>query len=352
MLILTPGPTTVHAEILKRLGKQVISHRSEKFRMIFKDVLEMLKEAFFTEQYVAVLTGSGTLAVDAMLTNLVHPKDKVLLLEFGEFGSRMYRTLRAIGAEVTRLTKPLGEAFRPSDLEDKIDGYDVVCSVYTETSTGAKLIKLKKIAEIVKENGALFCLDAVSAMFGEELKFDEWGIDAVATCSHKNLGAPPGLSFVALSKEALKKAKDAKVPLYLNLQRYIEFHEKRNETPYTPALNLIFAIREALSFLHDEGISNRIRRFSELRDYLYKETIKMSLDPFPEKTFWSNNVAVIKVNNAEIVRKELEKKGIVVAGGMGELKDKVIRVGIMGFVIKRDLDKLLKSLREILIEKI
>ncbi|MEM1619623.1 MAG: alanine--glyoxylate aminotransferase family protein [Fervidicoccaceae archaeon] len=348
--IFTPGPVELHERVLTALSKQVLSHRSAEFRKVLAEILEGVRRAALSEHAVPLLlTGSGTLAVDSMVYSIVDPGDEVILLEFGEFGSRLRKTLETRGCHVTVLRARPGRAVEVEEVEEVLDtrsNYRALFTVHNETSTGAKLSDLREIAEEAKKRGLLVCIDAVSSLGGEPLYMDAWGIDAVATCSQKCLGGPPGLSFVLLSREAVRRARETKAkPPYLDLSKYIEFAEKF-ETPFTPAVNLLFAMREALTLLAEEGLQRRWARYANLASRLYTELGELGLEAFPERDFRANTIVALRPPpglSASIVVDKLEEEGVIIARGMGELRDSMLRIGVMGYMTDEDVDTIVSA---------
>uniref|UniRef100_A0A7J3ZL99 Alanine--glyoxylate aminotransferase family protein n=1 Tax=Fervidicoccus fontis TaxID=683846 RepID=A0A7J3ZL99_9CREN len=352
--LLTPGPVELHPRVLAAMSRQVVSHRSSEFRSLFREVLEMLKNVYVSnEARIALLAGTGTTAVDAMVFSMVEPGDRVLLLSFGEFGKRMEETLKARGCVVDVVEKALGDSVSFSDIAGMLDGgrdYKALFSVYNETSTGARLSDIVSIARRAKERGMYVCIDAVSALAGEALSMDEWGLDAVASCSHKCIGGPPGVSFVALSRDATARVCSTRgKPIFLDLCRYLKFEEK-GETPFTPALNPLYGLHEALKLLEEEGLQERWRRIFKLSGRLYRGAEKLGFKPFPRAEVRSHTIAALVppggISAAEVIAR-LERCGFIVAGGMGPLKGKIMRVGVMGYVGESDIELLLNALEDV-----
>lgn len=352
--LLTPGPVELHPRVLAAMSRQVVSHRSNEFKSLFRDVVEKLKEVYVSsEARIALLAGTGTTAVDAMVFSMVEPGDRVLLLSFGEFGKRLEETLKARGCTVDVIEKPLGDSVGFSDVAKILDGerkYKALFSVYNETSTGARLSELASIAKRAKEQGMYVCIDAVSALAGETLFMDEWELDAVASCSHKCIGGPPGVSFVALSRDAIARVCATKSkPIFLDLCRYLKFEEKC-ETPFTPALNPLYGLHEALKLLEEEGLQERWRRISQLSTTLYRRSEKLGFKPFPKAGVRSHAIVALtppEGMRATHITTALEKQGLIIARGMGPLKDRIVRVGIMGYVGENDIELLLEALERV-----
>ena len=353
MKLLTPGPVTLSRRVLKALSKQVVSHRVEEFRRVLKETLELLKQVYECDDEVVLLTGSGTSAVDAMIYSLVKPGDKVVLVSHGEFGLRAYKTLKSRGANVKVVqgdwSKPVDPEFVMSVIDDVKP--NILMMIYTETSIGLTYRDAMKISKYAKAYDTVVLVDAVSALAGEKLSVKNYYFDAVASCSQKAIAAPPGLSFIALSDEAIKLVvKTPSKPLYYDLARYLEFH-RRNETPFTPAVNLIYALREALREIVEYGVNNWVEKHSVRAERLYS-ILGKHLEPLVKfESYRSNTVTAFKlpcgVTASDIIR-TVKSRGYVIARGMGELREKIIRIGTMGDITLNDINNVINIVIEYL----
>ncbi|MCX8187860.1 MAG: alanine--glyoxylate aminotransferase family protein [Nitrososphaeria archaeon] len=346
-----PGPTELCERVLKATSTQVISHRSSKFREIFNEVRDLLAGVYATDSgNIAILTGSGTLAVNSMIYGIMKPGERALVISHGEFGERIVRALQARGCLVDVLRSKEGDVVDLNEVREALGktSYRAIFTTHTETSTGVTTRYLPEIAEEAKANGALICVDAVSSLAGEPLKMDDWGLDAVSSCSQKCIGAPPGLSFVAMSDEALKSLRSDGVPPYLDLQKYFEY-SKDGETPFTPAVNIIYGLLEALRILVlEEGVEGRISRLGEVSEKLYSGAESLGLTPLARRDVRSRTVVALKlpenIQASRVIKEMREECGIVIARGMGNLREKIVRVGVMGYITSKDADAILEGL--------
>lgn len=353
-VLLTPGPSNPGEEVLKALSSPVVSHRGSEFRKLFSEVREKLMSVYRTASDVAILTGSGTLAVDAMIYSMVEPGDKVLLVSHGVFARRMLRSIRARGAEAEVLEAEPGEAVDPERVEEAVERKrpNVLAMVFTETSTGLAYRVARRVALRAKEMGLFVIVDAVSALGGERLGVEDHGFDAVASCSHKALASPPGLSFVALSSDGVKRVSStSNKPLYLDLAVYLERH-KRMETPATPAVNVFYALNAALSTIIEVGLDRWVLMHEERARLLYGELPKLGLRPLVRNAdYRSNTVTVFEVPRG-VRATELvgcvAGKGFVISPGMEELRERLVRVGTMGAIDLKILRGLVNALEECL----
>jgi len=340
-LLFIPGPVDVEEEVLLASAKPVVNHRGESFHEIFEDTKVKLKEVLLTKNEVVLLTASGTGAVEALAANFA-PGRKALVVNNGEFGSRLAETLKVYGAEVVEVTAELGSAPRLEAVVSQMDAVkpDIVAFVYNDTSPGVRLSYARELSKEAKSRGALVLVDAVSAVGGDELWIDAWGIDVLAGASQKCLAAPPGLSFVVLSEEARENlAKDVK-SIYFDLRRYLEYSAK-SETPFTPAVTLFYAFNSALERILRFGVEKWISMHVERAAALYRAFAALGLVPFVKEDYRSRTVLSFttphSVNATEFRKVLTEKYGIEVAGGLGKLKDRIVRVGVMGRIPMRDI---------------
>lgn len=337
------------------MQRELVFHRSEPFREVLSGVEELLRKLFLTEGDVCILTGSGTLAVESMVYSIVERGDRVLLIENGEFGERIRRSLVDRGAEITALSSEAGDAVSVEAIKAALDvgGYDSLFMVYTETSTGVTNRYVEDVCKYATGKGTLVCLDAISAIGGEPLAFSRWGLDAVAGCSQKCVGAPPGLSFVALSEQAVDKVRRTKgKPQYLDIGLYLEYL-KRRETPFTPAVNLVMSLREALlEILETGGPEAKWERQRRLAELLYSGSEGLGVKCFVRhEGYRSNTIAAFLPPGgftvAEVV-KGVWDEGYVISAGMGRLRSSIFRVGIMGAIGEDDVRGYLEALSKVL----
>ena len=337
-----PGPTNVPERVTRAMFTHMINHRSKDFVKLYTDVVEKSQKVFDTKGDVIALSASGTGAVEASVVNLIKKGDKVIIPVNGEFSSRLATMLEWQGANVIRLTTPFGENANYDQVKEAFDNNKDVKAFYVvwnETSTGTMVKYLDKISKLTSRNDSYYVVDGVSIIGGEELHMDKWGIDVCVAGAQKALAAPPGISPIAISPRA-KKYMIANPPptFYFNLARYFKYYDDNKETPFTPALPLLYAYREALDIILEEGMDTRVKRHRTCSDALYSGLSAMGLTPFAKED--ARSTVVIALNYLDgledkIFRSTLsEKFRVLVAGGFGDLKGKVFRVGCMGEVHK------------------
>ena len=270
---------------------------------------------------------------------------------------RLKEKVEALGGKPVVVSAELGKAPTPEQIEAAAEGHELkaIAVVYNETSTGATTRGLKEVGKIAQAHGALFIVDAISILGGDELPTDDWGVDLCITGSQKCLACPPGLALISVSERAWQVIEKAQTrAYYFDLLKMREFQE-RLETPFTPALSLYFALDEALRMLQEEGLEARIKRHRECASMFYSGLKKLGLEPFAAEPWRSNTVISIKnplgVEGRKLRELMRGKYGVVIAGGMGELKDTILRIGNMGIVdqaiVSRTLEALGKALDEL-----
>ncbi|WP_243678934.1 aminotransferase class V-fold PLP-dependent enzyme [Vulcanisaeta distributa] len=263
-LLAVPGPSQIPPRVMRALMR-VVDHRSPHFHRLYRDVVEGLRYVFRTNGDVYPITASGTGAVETMVLNFVKPGDVVLVPVFGSFSRRLVNHLRRVGAEVIEVNYGWDRAPTYDDLRARVESMgikqvDVFATVYNDTSPGIVFRDLPKVTKWIKSYGALVLVDNVSALGGDYFEVDSWGIDVAVSSSQKCLAAPPVMSFIAVaSNEAYRKADSVNhASIYFDIKLMRKFGEKM-ETPFTPAVNYLFAIREALGIIREVGLENWIR---------------------------------------------------------------------------------------------
>jgi len=335
-----PGPTNVPNRVINAMLTPMINHRSEDFRKLYKDIVNKTQKVFETENDIVVLTTSGTGAVETSVVNLIKKDDVVIIPVNGEFSTRLADLIDNYGGKTVRINSPYGQNPPIEKIQEAFEKNSKVKAlyvVYNETSTGTTLRYLSKLGDICKAHGAFFVVDAVSILGGDELPVDKWNVDICFTATQKALAAPPGIAPISISKEAKKyMLENPPASQYLNLKRYFKYYNDSFETPFTPAISLFYAYQEALNIILEEGIQNRIERHRKCANAFYSGLEALGFTPFADANSRSN--VVIAVNYLpgiddkkfrELISSEFK---VLLAGGFGELKGKVFRVGCMGEV--------------------
>ena len=344
LTLMIPGPTPVPETVLLALGRHPIGHRSAEFQAIVKRTTAQLKWLHQTESDVLVLAGSGTAAMEAGIINVLSHGDKVLCGDNGKFGERWVKVARAYGLEVEVIQAEWGqpldpEAFRASLEADTDKRIRAVILTHSETSTGV-INDLETIARHVHAHGqALIVADCVTSLGACNVPMDAWGLDVVGSGSQKGYMMPPGLGFVAMSERAWQAQQRSDLPkFYLNLAPYRKAAAK-DSNPFTPPVNLYFALEAALEIMQKEGLESIFSRHARHQRATQAGMKAIGLDLYAAEGHGSPSITAVAPEgiDAEVLRKAVKERfDILLAGGQDHLKGKVFRIGHLGFVCDRD----------------
>lgn len=335
--LLTPGPTAVPPEVLRALSEPVLHHRGPDFKTVFARVRDRLRQVFRTEQDVLVLTASGTGAFESAVVNLLSPGERVLAVSSGNFGERWQKLAVAYGCDVVPLAYAWGETPRPDDLARALaeSGAQVVFLVHSETSTGV-VCDLEPLLDVCRDAGALAVVDAISSLGAVPLETDAWGADVVVTGSQKALMTPPGLAFVAVSERAWAKSESATLPRFYWDWRRARAAQEQGSTPFTPAVSTVVALDVALGSLLEEGLEQAFARHVSLGRACRSGVKAMRLELYsPDEDRSAVLTAALTPAGIDAVALRLalrERHGITIAGGHGDVADRLFRIGHIGYV--------------------
>ena len=354
--LMIPGPTPVPENVLSSMSKHPIGHRSKDFQKIVEKTTEQLKWLHQTNSDVLTITGSGTAAMEAGIINTLSKGDKVICGDNGKFGERWVKIAKAYGLDVIIVKANWGHPLDPAQFkkileEDKNKTIKAVILTHSETSTGV-INDVKAINEEVKKHGvAITIADCVTSLGAANIKMDEWGIDVIASGSQKGYMIPPGLSFVAMSKKAWEANERSNLPkFYLDLNQYLKT-VNQNSNPFTPAINLYFALEASLTMMQKEGLNNIFARHARHQKATQEGIKAMGLKLFTKEGFGSPAITAVEPKNvdAENIRKAMKNDfDILLAGGQDHLKGKIFRIGHLGFVNDRDIVSVISSLESTL----
>lgn len=329
---LLAGPVKLHPRIQQAMAAPSLNHRGEYFHGIVHEVRELLPLVFGRKGHQTVLTGSGTAGLEAMVSGLVKKNEKVVVVSNGHFGDRMEKLVDRFGQLVPvrgSWGKPVSLELVKASIEQ--NSPKAVAMVYNETSVGFTN-PLESVGALARRSGALFLVDAISALPGLPTPSDAAGVDAVVVGSQKGLAAPPGLALVHLSD----RARGALAPqtFYTDLAEHVKSLEK-DDTPFTPAVPLFLALREALLLLKEEGVERRQARTHQMAAATREAVKAMGLSLYPEEEFASDTVTAIRypagVEDSAFRGALRERHNVIVSGGQGQAKGQVFRIGHMGF---------------------
>jgi len=352
--LFTPGPTPVPPQVLAALSEPVLHHRAPDFRIVYERVLGRLQEVHRTTNDVLLFTCSGTGAFESAIVNLCSPGTRVLAVSAGYFGERWATMARTYGCDVHELKLAWGEtptADRLAARLQEIGDVEVVFLVHSETSTGV-VADIQSLAEVAKDAGAWVVVDAVSSLGAVPLEMDDWGLDVVVAGSQKALMTPPGLATVAVSEAAWEAVGRATLPrFYLDWNRTRQAQAKL-DSAFTPAVSLVVALDVALGLLLEEGLDAAFERHTLLGRACRAGVKAMGLDLFSPDEDRSAVVTAAHMpdglESVQLTRALRDRHGITIAGGQGALKEKIFRIGHIGWFDEFDIATALSAVELVL----
>ncbi len=338
-VLMGPGPSDVANRVLQAMSSPCIGHLDPYFLAVMNECQELLRYAFNTQNALTIpVSGTGSAGMETCFVNLVEPGDEVLVCVNGVFGTRMCDIVGRLGGKLTRLDFPWGRAVDPAEVEKAVrqNPPRILAVVHAETSTGARS-DLAALSKIAKEAGALFLVDCVTSLGGMPVDIDANQVDAAYSGTQKCVSCPPGLSPLTMSQAALDKLESRKSPVvswYLDMSMVGSYWGNERKYHHTAPINMIYALREALRVISEEGLEDRFARHQKAHQALVAGVEAMGLSmlvPEGERLPMLNTITIPKGADDALVRSALLKDfGIEIGGGLGDLAGKVWRVGIMG----------------------
>jgi aspartate aminotransferase-like enzyme len=355
--LFTPGPTPLLPAAQMAMASADFHHRTAEFRELYKRTLADLKMFVGTKSDVLILAASGTGAMEASVSNLTSPGDRVLVLTAGKFGERWVSLAKAFGCAVDTVTAPYGQTFDPAQVKSKLAGARVVYMQATETSTGARH-DVQTIAKIVHESDALLVVDGITGLGTTHFDVDGWGIDILIGGSQKAVMVPPGLAYLSVSDRAFERMRNAKQPRY-----YFDLTKERKsaangESAYTPATSLIAALAAAMDYIRAAGKGDlaagreALIHNAETCAVMTREAVKaLGLSLFAPSCPAAAVSAVLPpdgIDSSAIVKEFRERFSAVVANGQGEMKGKMFRIAHLGYFDYMDTIAMIGALEHVL----
>jgi aspartate aminotransferase-like enzyme len=353
--LMAPGPTPVPSEVLLAMAQPIIHHRTPEYEALFVEVRDGLKQLVQTSQEVIPLACSGTGAMEAAVVNTLSAGDTVVVVTAGKFGERWLELGRAYGLDVVELKAPYGDTVPAERLTQALRAHPrarAVLAQHSETSTGV-LHDVRAYAAVTRGTEAILVVDAVSSLGIADLQMDAWGVDVVVSGSQKGLMLPPGLGFCALSDKAWALGKTSRLPKY-----YFDLAAERktvlkNEAHFTPAVSIVIGLRTVLDMLQREGLANVFKRHDRLARATRAGVEALGLGLFCRATPSPAVTAVTApsgLDSEQIVKAYSRVHNITIAGGQGEMKGKLFRLGHMGYAAEFDVVVALAALEQVLAE--
>ena len=339
-LLLGPGPSNAHPEVLKALSLNPIGHLDDAYIELMSDVQKLLRYTWQCNNRITLpMSGTGSAAMEASIANFIEPGEKILIAKKGYFGERLVDMASRYKADVSVIEKQWGEAFTFDEIKYEIETKKpaIFAIVHAETSTGV-LQPLDGIGEICRENNCLFLVDAVTSLGALKLFIDDWKIDIAYSCSQKGLSCPPGLSPFTMNKRAEDKlsSRTSKVPnWYLDLSLLNKYWGSDRVYHHTAPVNMNFAIREGLRLIANEGLENIWHRHNSNSVKLWQGLESLGLELHVSKEVRLPTLTTVKIPpavNGDAFRNHILKNfGIEIGNGLGALSGNVWRIGLMGF---------------------
>ncbi len=361
-ILMGPGPSNVDPRVLRAMGHQPIGHLDPDFLAIMDEVRQGLRRLFCTQNGLTFpVPGTGSAGMEACLANVVEEGDRVLAFVKGYFGDRMAQMASRMGAEVIVVEQEWGKAFDPDEACQAIRHYrpKVVTLVHAETSTGV-LQPVVEIARCAREHDALLILDAVTSLGGVPLKVDEWGIDVCYSATQKCIGSPPGLAPVTFSNRAVEMLKARRKPCrswYFDALLVRSYWGEDRVYHHTAPINMVFALREALRLIEEEGLTNRWERHRVNGLALAKglEALGLTLlvtEPEYRLPVLTPVLVPEGIDDQRVRLRLLREFNLEIGAGLGPLKGRIWRFGLMGYSSqKRNVFLALAALGEVLREE-
>jgi aspartate aminotransferase-like enzyme len=336
----------------------MINHRGPAFAELITECREGLKWAFQTHNEVVVFPASGTGGLEAAVQNMTSPGEKALFVTIGAFGDRFAKLGEVYGADVVRLEYPWGHGADPAEIGQKLDEHPeirVVFVTHNETSTGVTN-DIAPIAKVVKDHDRLIVVDGVSSVSSIDLRSDELRLDVVISGSQKGWMLPPGCAFLSASPAALEFMTTTRTPrFYFDIQKELGY-ELKGQTFTTPAVAILFGLRESLKILREEGLHEVFARHARIARGVRAAVTSLELELFPDPMFFSNTVTAVRAPRGdEDLSKNLlgtlrDHHGLEVAGGQGALAGKIFRIGHLGDISEDDAVEIIGRLEQGLID--
>ena len=360
--LMGPGPSDVHPRVLKAMSTPLVGHLDPSFVEIMNEVQELMRYTFRTDnQWTIPVSGTGSASMEAAIGNLVEPGDTMLVPTNGYFGGRMASMARRAGGDVVEVDAPWGEPLDPADVEAAFDEHqpDVFGFVHAETSTGVLQPDVPALTSIAHDHDAYVIADSVTSLGGVELRVDEWGIDVAYSGPQKCLSCPPGASPLTLNDRAMDKVLDREEEprsWYLDLSLLEGYWGDERAYHHTAPITNVYAIREALRLVAEEGIENRWERHRTVAGGLKSGLQELGLEMNAPDEYWLPSLNAVRVpdgvDDAAVIDYLLAEYDLEIASGLGDLAGDIWRIGCMGYSARpNNVEFLLAVLEEALAEQ-
>jgi aspartate aminotransferase-like enzyme len=352
--LFTVGPVACYPEVLEEMARQMVSHRSQEYKRLHTETVELLQKFLETKNEVFLFSSTGSGFMEASVRNCVDKK--MLCCVCGSFGKRFAEVAVSNGKQVETVETPLGEPITPELLDQKLTerpDVEAVSVTHNETSVGL-INPLEKLAKVVKEHGKLLFVDAVSSMGGTEVKVDRWSLDVCFSSTQKCFGVPPGLAVGSVSEAALEKSGTAKNKGWYFDFKVWEKYQKRQGTPMTSVIPQIAGLNRILEMIEEKGGKQWFFNLYKQRNQRIREgTEKLGLTLFPKSGYESPTVSCVNapadIDGLEVYE-NMRKEGFELAKGYGSIKNATFRIGNMGYIKSEDITSMLDALGTVLVD--
>ena len=357
--LMGPGPSEVHPRVLRIMSAPLIGHLDPAFIEIMDEVQELLRYTFQTEnRWTIPVSGTGSASMETAFGNLVEPGDTVLVPTNGYFGGRMESMARRAGGEVVHVDAPWGEPLDPDDVAAAFDAHDpdVFGFVHAETSTGVLQPNVSELTSIAHEHDAYVIADCVTSLGGVELRVDEWDIDVAYSGGQKCLSCPPGASPLTLNDRAMEKVLGRETEVrswYLDLSLLEGYWGEDRSYHHTAPITNVYALRESLQLVAEEGLENRWERHRKVAGELKAGLEELGLEMNSDDEFWLPSLNAVRipdsVDDGKLLSELQEEHDLEIASGLGDLEGEILRIGCMGYSAQRkNVEFVLSALEEAL----
>jgi len=338
--LMGPGPSDVHPRVLRAMSTPLVGHLDPSFVEIMNEVQELLRYTFRTDnQWTIPVSGTGSASMEAAIGNLVEPGDTMLVPTNGYFGGRMESMARRAGGEVVHVDAPWGEPLDPVDVEAAFETHqpDIFGFVHAETSTGVRQPAVPELTSIAHDHDAYVVADCVTSLGGVELRVDEWDIDVAYSGPQKCLSCPPGASPLTLNDRAMEKVLSRETESrswYLDLSLLEGYWGEERAYHHTAPITNVYALREALRLVAEEGIEDRWARHRDVAGALKTGLEAMGLEMNAADDYWLPSLNAVRVpdgvDDAAVIDHLLDEYDLEIASGLGDLSGEIWRIGCMG----------------------
>ncbi|MFC6873343.1 pyridoxal-phosphate-dependent aminotransferase family protein [Halobellus marinus] len=339
--LMGPGPSEVHPRVLRVMSAPLIGHLDAAFIEIMNEVQELLRYTFQTDnKWTIPVSGTGSASMETAFANVVEPGETVLVPTNGYFGGRMESMAQRAGGDVVTVDAPWGEPLQPDDVAAAFDEHDpdVFGFVHAETSTGVLQPHVSELTSIAHEHDAYVIADTVTSLGGVELRVDEWGVDVAYSGGQKCLSCPPGASPLTVNDRTMEKVLDRDTEVrswYLDLSLLEGYWGEERAYHHTAPITNVYALREALQLVAEEGLEARWERHREMATKLKNGLEDLGFELNPDDEFWLPSLNAVRVpdgvDDTELLDYLKREYDIEVASGLGALEGEILRIGCMGY---------------------